>query len=122
MFEKEKSITSTPTGSIQVPGPEPMKKHSQKLMSAALADVNQHYIERVQAEWQEAADLFCNINSTMLAADKIKFYQKWLRDFSRRRIEDADFAMKAARTLSNIEMKLSMGLVEKEDLQTAKVA
>jgi hypothetical protein len=55
-------------------------------------------------------------------ADKIKFYQNWLRDFSRRRIEDADFAMKAARTLSNIEMKPSMGLVEKEDLQTAKVA
>jgi len=63
-----------------------------------------------------------SISAATLAVDKVRLYQDCLKDFSRRRIEDADYAMEAARTLSNIEMKLSMGLLEKEDLQAAKAA
>lgn len=108
--------------SIQVTGPEPMKKHSQTQMSAAFAAVYQHYLERVLAEWQEAANLFWSVNATMLAADKMKLFHDWLEDFSLRRMEDAAYAMEAARALGSIEMKLSMGLFEKEDLQAAKAA
>ena len=117
---KEQFIASNSTGSIQEAGPDLVKKQSQ--MSAALAKVNQHYIERIQIEWQAAVDLVCNINAAMLAVDKVRLYQHWLKDFSHRRIEDANYAIEATRTLSNIEMKFSMGLLEKQDLQAATAA
>jgi hypothetical protein len=37
-------------------------------------------------------------------------------------MEDADYVMEAAQVLSSTEMKLSIGLVEKEDLVAAKAA
>jgi hypothetical protein len=116
---KDRSIANTPTGSIQMTGPEPIKKYSQTQMSAALAEVNRHYIERIQTEWQEAAGLVANLNAAMLATDKVRLYQDWLKDFSYRRIEDANYAMEAVRKLSYVEMKLSMGLLDKQDQQAA---
>jgi hypothetical protein len=91
-------------------------------MSAVLAEVNQHHMERIQTEWQEAVDLIWKLNATMLVTDKVRLYQDWLEDFFHRRIEDENYAVEAARTLSNIEMKFSMGLLEKQDLQAAKAA
>lgn len=115
MFEvKEQSIVSTPAGSR----PEAIKNGSQ--MSEALAEVNQHYIERIETEWWEAADLVSKLNAVMLATDKVRLYQDWLKDFACRRMEDASYAIEAARTISSIEMKLSMGLRDKQDQQAAK--
>jgi hypothetical protein len=37
-------------------------------------------------------------------------------------MEDVNYAMEAAQVLSSTEMKRSMGLVEKEDLEAAKAA
>jgi len=93
-----------------------------KPIYAKLAEVNAHYLHRIQAEWQEAFHVFWKINGAVLPADKLRLYQDWLTDFSHRRTEDASYAMEAARDLSNTEMKLSMGLIEKEDQQAAKVA
>ena len=78
-------------------GPEAINK--QPLISAKLAEVNEHYLQRIQAEWQEAFDLIWKINCAVLAADKIRLYRDWLKDFSHRRIEDANYAMEAARAL-----------------------
>ena len=71
---------------------------------------------------RKAFHVFWKINGAVLPADKLRIYQDWLKDFSHRRTEDANYAMEAARDLSNTEMKLSMGLIEKEDLQAAKAA
>jgi len=97
MFEvKEQSIVSTPAGSR----PEAIKYGSQ--MSEA------------------AADLVSKLNAVMLATDKVTLYQDWLKDFACRRMEDASYAIEAARTISSIEMKLSVGLRDKQDQQAAK--
>ncbi len=104
--------------SIQQAQAEAIKNRSQ--MSEALAEVNRHYIERIETEWQEAADLVAKLNAAMLATDKVRLYQDWLKDFFYRRMEDASYATEAAHTLSNIEMKLSMGLCNKQDQQAAK--
>ena len=65
-------------------------------ISAKLTEVNEHCLQRIQAEWQEAFDLIWKINGAVLAGDKIRLYRDWLKDFSRRRIEDANYAMEAA--------------------------
>lgn len=94
---------------------------TQSQMFAVLVEVNQHYVGRAQREWQEAVTLVLKCSSD-LSVDRVGLYQEWLRDFYKRRMEDAQYAMEAARTLSGIEMKLSMGLVEKEDVEAAKAA
>jgi hypothetical protein len=113
---KEQSIASAAKRLMQATGAEA------KPIYAKLAEVNAHYLHRIQAEWQEAFHVFWKINGAVLPADKLRLYQDWLTDFSHRRTEDASYAMEVARDLSNTEMKLSMGLIEKEDQQAAKVA
>jgi hypothetical protein len=90
-------------------------------ISARLADINQHYAERIKVEFFETLDAVQKINAATLPIDKVKLYQDWLTGFSQRRTEDANYAMEAAQVLSSSEMKLFMGLVE-EDLQAAKAA
>jgi len=89
---------------------------------ARLADINQHYAERIKVEVLETLDVVQKINAATLPLDKVKLYQDWLKGFSQRRMEDANYAMEAAQVLGSTEMKLSMGLVDKEDLQAAKAA
>ena len=91
-------------------------------ISARLADINQHFAERIKVEILETLDIVQKINAATLPLDKVKLYQDWLKFFSQRRIEDVNYAMEAAQVLSSTEMKLSMGLVDKEDLQAAKAA
>jgi hypothetical protein len=91
-------------------------------ISATLADINQHYAERIKVELLETLDVVWKISAATLPIDKIKLYQDWLKGFSQRRMEDANYAMEAAQVLSSTETKLSMGLVEKEDLVAAKAA
>jgi hypothetical protein len=67
-------------------------------------------------------DIIQKINGATLPLDKVKLYQNWPKFFSRRRIEDVNYAMEAAQVLSSTEMNLCMGLVDKEDLQAAKAA
>ena len=114
---KEQSIASAAKRLMQATGAE-----AKPSISAKLAEVNAHYLHRIQAEWQEAFHVFWKINGAVLPANKLRLYQDWLKDFSHRRAEDANYAMEAALDLSNTEMKLSMGLIEKEDLQAAKAA
>ena len=96
---------------------EVIQKHSD--ISARLADINLHFAERIKAEFLET---FQKINAATLLLDKVKLYQDWLKFFSQRRIEDVNYAMEATQVLSSTEMKLCMGLVDKEDLQAAKAA
>ena len=91
-------------------------------ISARLADINQHFAERIKVEILETLDIVQKINAATLPLDKVKLYQDWLKFFSQRRMEDVNYAMEAAQVLSSTEMKLSMGLVVKEDLQAAKAA
>jgi dTDP-D-glucose 4,6-dehydratase len=91
-------------------------------ISARLADINQHFAERIKVEILETLDIVQKINAATLPLDKVKLYQDWLKFFSQRRMEDVNYAMEAAQVLSSTEMKLSMGLVDKEDLQAAKAA
>ncbi len=91
-------------------------------LTETLAGINEHYLHRIQAEWQEAFDLVAKINGTTLAADKASLYQDWLKDFSRRRVEDANYILDAVRTLSGLQMKFSAGLAEKATSQAAKAA
>jgi hypothetical protein len=113
---KEQSIAGAARPLMQATGAEA------KPISAKLAEVNAHYLHRIQAEWQEAFHVFWKISGAVLPADKLRLYQDWLTDFSHRRTEDVNYAMEAARDLSNTEMKLSLGLIEKKDLQAAKAA
>ena len=96
---------------------EVIQKHSD--ISARLADINLHFAERIKAEFLET---FQKINAATLLLDKVKLYQDWLKFFSQRRMEDVNYAREAAQVLSSTEMKLSMGLVDKEDLRAAKAA
>ena len=91
-------------------------------ISARLADINQHFAERIKVEILETLDIVQKINAATLPLDKVKLYQDWLKFFSQRRMEDVNYAREAAQVLSSTEMKLSMGLVDKEDLQAAKAA
>ena len=91
-------------------------------ISARLADINQHFAERIKVEILETFDIVQKINAATLPLDKVKLYQDWLKFFSQRRMEDVNYAMEAAQLLSSTEMKLFMGLVDKEDLQAAKAA
>jgi hypothetical protein len=91
-------------------------------ISARLTGINQHYAERIKVEFLETLDAVQKINATTLPIDKIKLYQDWLKGFSQRRMEDANYAMEAMQVLSSTKMKLFMGLVDKEDLQAAKAA
>ena len=91
-------------------------------ISARLADINQHYAERIKVEFLETLDVVQKLNAATLVNDKVKLCQDWLNGFSERRMEDANYAMEAAQVLGSTEMKLSMGLVDKEDLQAAKAA
>ena len=91
-------------------------------ISARLADINLHFAERIKAEFLETLDIIQKINATTLPLDKVKLYQDWLKFLSQRRIEDVNYAMEAAQVLGSTEMKLFMGLVDKDDLQAAKAA
>ena len=91
-------------------------------ISARLADINQHFAERIKVEILETLDIVQKINAATLPHDKVKLYQDWLKFFSQRRMEDVNYAREAAQVLSSTEMKLSMGLVDKEDLRAAKAA
>jgi len=91
-------------------------------ISAILVDINQHYAERIKVELVQTLDVVWKISAATLPIDKVKLYQNWLKDFSQRRMEDATYVMEAAQLLSSTEMKLFMGLVEKEDLEAAKAA
>ena len=91
-------------------------------ISARLADINLHFAERIKVEILETLDIVQKINAATLPLDKVQLYQDWLKFFSHRRMEDVNYAMEAAQVLSSTEMKLSMGLVDKEDLQAAKAA
>ena len=89
---------------------------------ARLADINQHYAERIKVEFLETLDVVQKLNAATLVNDKVKLCQDWLSGFSQRRMEDANYAMEAAQVLSSTEMKLLTGLGDKEDLQAAKAA
>ena len=91
-------------------------------ISARLADINQHFAERIKVEILETLDTVQKINAATLPLDRVRLYQDWLKFFSQRRMEDANYAMEAAQVLSSTEMKLFMGLVDKEDLRAAKAA
>ena len=91
-------------------------------ISARLADINQHFAERIKVEILETLDTVQKINAATLPLDRVRLYQDWLKFFSQRRMEDVNYAMEAAQVLSSTEMKLCMGLVDKEDLQAAKAA
>ena len=91
-------------------------------ISARLADINQHFAERIKVEILETLDTVQKINAATLPLDRVRLYQDWLKFFSQRRMEDVNYAMEAAQVLSSTEMKLFMGLVDKEDLQAAKAA
>ena len=91
-------------------------------ISARLADINQHFAERIKVEILETLDTVQKINAATLPLDRVRLYQDWLKFFSQRRIEDVNYAMEAAQVLSSTEMKLFMGLVDKEDLRAAKAA
>ena len=91
-------------------------------ISARLADINQHFAERIKVEILETLDIVQKINAATLPLDKVNLYQDWLKFFSQRRMEDVNYAMEATQVLSSTEMKLCMGLVDKEDLQAAKAA
>jgi hypothetical protein len=91
-------------------------------ISARLADINQHFAERIKVEILETVDTVQKINAATLPLDRVRLYQDWLKFFSQRRMEDVNYAMEAAQVLSSTEMKLFMGLVDKEDLRAAKAA
>jgi len=91
-------------------------------ISARLADINQHFAERIKVEILEMLDTVQKINAATLPLDRVRLYQDWLKFFSQRRMEDVNYAMEAAQVLSSTEMKLFMGLVDKEDLRAAKAA
>ena len=91
-------------------------------ISARLADINQHFAERIKVEILETLDIVQKINAATLPLDKVNLYQDWLKFFSQRRMEDVNYAMEAAQVLSSTEMKLFMGLVDKVDLRAAKAA
>ena len=91
-------------------------------ISARLADINQHFAERIKVEILETLDTVQKINAATLPLDKVNLYQDWLKFFSQRRMEDVNYAREAAQVLSSTEMKLFMGLVDKEDLRAAKAA
>ena len=91
-------------------------------ISARLADINQHFAERIKVEILETLDTVQKINAATLPLDRVRLYQDWLKFFSQRRMEDVNYAMEAAQVLSSTEMKLFMGLVDKEDLRAAKAA
>ena len=99
---------------------EMLRKQSD--ISATLADLNQHYAERIKVELLETLDVFWKMNAAALPIDKVNLYRNWLTGFSQRRMEDVSYAMEAAQVLSSTEMKRSMGLVENEDLEAAKAA
>ena len=91
-------------------------------ISARLADINQHFAERIKVEIIESLDIVQKINAATIPLDRVWLYQDWLKFFSQRRMEDVNYAMEAAQVLSSTEMKLFMGLVDKEDLRAAKAA
>ena len=91
-------------------------------ISARLADINQHFAERIKVEILETLNIVQKINAATLPLDRVRLYQDWLKFFSQRRMEDVNYAMEAAQVLSSTEMKLFMGLVDKEDLRAAKAA
>jgi len=91
-------------------------------ISARLADINQHFAERIKVEILDTLDTVQKINAATLPLDRVRLYQDWLKFFSQRRMEDVNYAMEAAQVLSSTEMKLFMGLVDKEDLRAAKAA
>ena len=91
-------------------------------ISARLADINLHFAKRTKVEILETLDIVQKINAATLPLDKVKLYQDRLKFFSQRRMEDVNYAMEAAQVLSSTEMKLFMGLVDKEDLRAAKAA
>jgi hypothetical protein len=57
-------------------------------ISARLADINQHFAERIKVEILETLDIVQKINAATLPHDKVKLYQDWLKFFSQRRMED----------------------------------
>jgi len=91
-------------------------------ISARLADINQHFAERIKVEILETLDTVQKINAATLPLDRVRLYQDWLKFFSQRRMEDVNYAMEAAQILGSTEMQLFMGLVDKEDLRAAKAA
>ena len=94
----------------------------QSQLSAKLAEVNQYYLDRINTEWIEGWKCLAAVNGTMLSVDRMGIYQDWLKGFSQRRMEDASFAMEAARTLSGIDLNLSLGLATREDLLSSTAA
>ena len=94
----------------------------QSELAAKLVQVNQYYLERINTEWVEGWKFLTAVNGTMLSTDKMGIYQDWLRGFSQRRMQDASYAMEVARTLSGIDLNLSLGLATREDLLTSTTA
>ena len=95
----------------------------QSELSAKLVEVSQYYLDRINTEWVEGWKFLAAVNGTMLSVDKMgMIYQDWLRGFSQRRMQDASYAMEVARTLSGIDLNLSLGLATREDLLTSTAA
>ena len=87
-----------------------------------MVEVNQYYLDRINTEWVEGWKFLAAVNGTMLSDDKMAIYQDWLRGSSQRRMQDVTYAMEVARTLSGIDLKLSLGLTTREDLLASTAA
>ncbi len=94
----------------------------QSQLSAKLVEANQYYLDRINTEWIEGWKCLAAVNGTMLSVDRMGIYQDWLKGFSQRRTEDAAYAMEVARTLSGIDLNLSLGLATKDDLLSSTAA
>lgn len=70
-----------------------------------LADFNQHWLERVQADSTEAWQLLFKVGGTPAVGEKIKLCEQWIEDAMKKAADDSTFVLESALSLGKIGMR-----------------
>lgn len=78
----------------------------QSEFSQKLLELTRHCLEQTQRSSTEAWELFWKINTTSSFSERLEAYQAWMKSITERNAADASYLLEAARSLSEIELKM----------------
>lgn len=77
----------------------------QSKVGKKLAEINQHWLERMQAESTEAWQLLFKVVGTPAVGEKIKLCEQWIEDAMKKAADDSTFVLESACSLGEIGMR-----------------
>ncbi|WP_149532730.1 hypothetical protein [Tardiphaga sp. P9-11] len=77
----------------------------QSALGKKLGEINQHWLQRIQQDSNDAWQMLFKVGGTPAVGEKIKLCEQWIEGAMKKAADDATYVLESARALGQIEMK-----------------